>query len=76
MSEEKDETKLADITEEPPPEEERPLLQRIFVRRGTFSVLVIPILAIFTAFVIGGFHYRRLLTRSVSSLVECLPGTY
>ena len=55
MSEEKDEIKSADITEEPPPEEERPLLQRIFVRRGAFSALVIPLLAIFTAYVIGGF---------------------
>jgi simple sugar transport system permease protein len=55
LSEEKDEIKSADITEEPPPEEERPLLQRIFVRRGAFSALVIPLLAIFTAYVIGGF---------------------
>jgi simple sugar transport system permease protein len=29
-------------------------LQRIFVRRGAFSALVVPLLSVFTAFVIGG----------------------
>ncbi len=41
-------------SEPPPTEKERPLLQRIFVRRGVFSALVVPVLAVFTAFVIGG----------------------
>ena len=55
MSEEKEEIKIPANSDQPPPEDERPLLQRIFVRRGIFSALVIPLLAIFTAFVIGGF---------------------
>jgi simple sugar transport system permease protein len=55
LSEELDQIKPDDITEELPPEEERPFLQRIFVRRGTFSALVVPLLAIFTAFLIGSF---------------------
>jgi simple sugar transport system permease protein len=54
LSQEKEEIKAQDTSEQPP-EDERPLLQRIFVRKGTFSALVIPLLAIFTAYVIGGF---------------------
>jgi simple sugar transport system permease protein len=38
-----------------PPESERPLLQRIFIRKGLFRSLLLPVLAVFTAFVIGGF---------------------
>ena len=34
--------------------DERNLLQRIFVRRGAFNALVIPLLSIFTALLIGG----------------------
>jgi len=42
----------------PPPEkvteDKRSFLQRLFVRRGSFSAVWLPILAVFTAFVIGG----------------------
>lgn len=55
MSPEKEEPQASADNEKPPTDEERSLLQRIFIRRGVFSALVIPILAIFTAFVIGGF---------------------
>ena len=54
MSPEKEEPQASADNEIPPTDEERPLLQRIFIRRGVFSSLVVPILAIFTAFVIGG----------------------
>ena len=33
---------------------ERSFLQRLFIRRGIFSALVIPVLSVFTAFLIGG----------------------
>jgi simple sugar transport system permease protein len=55
LSEEKEEIKVPANSAQPPPEDKRPLLQRIFIRRGIFSALVIPLLAIFTAYVIGGF---------------------
>lgn len=54
MSAEKKELKTPADIEQPSAEKERPLLQRIFVRRGVFSSLVLPVLAVFTAFVIGG----------------------
>ena len=38
-----------------PPEKEPTLLQRIFVRQGCLSALGLPLLAVFTALVIGGF---------------------
>ncbi len=38
----------------PLPSEKRSLIQRIFVRRGTRDTILIPILAIFTALVVGG----------------------
>jgi ABC-type uncharacterized transport system permease subunit len=55
LSEEKEKNKIPETSELPTEEDERPLLQRIAVRRGTFSALVVPLLAVFTAFVIGGF---------------------
>ncbi len=55
MSADKEELQASTELEQPPTEEQRPLLQRIFVRRGVFSALGVPILAVFTAFVIGGF---------------------
>ena len=55
MSDEQEEIKKPDELEQPDSEDERPLLQKIAVRRGRFSALVIPLLAVFTAFVIGGF---------------------
>ena len=55
MSDEQEEIKTPDELEQPDSEDERPLLQKIAVRRGRFSALVIPLLAVFTAFVIGGF---------------------
>ena len=54
MSAEKEELQAPAEPEQSPAEEQRPLLQRIFVRKGTFSALVVPLLAVFTAFVIGG----------------------
>jgi general nucleoside transport system permease protein len=38
----------------PPEPEKRSLIQRIFVRRGVRDTILIPILAIFTALVVGG----------------------
>jgi simple sugar transport system permease protein len=55
LSEELEKIKTPEPSEQPPEEDERPLVQRIFVRKGIFSALVIPLLAIFTAYVIGGF---------------------
>jgi simple sugar transport system permease protein len=55
LSDEQEEIKTPDELEQPDSEDERPLLQKIAVRRGRFSALVIPLLAVFTAFVIGGF---------------------
>ncbi len=55
MSADKEELQPPADTKQPPADEERPLLQRIFVRRGVFSALVVPILSVFTALVIGGF---------------------
>jgi simple sugar transport system permease protein len=55
LSEEKEELQAPETQEQAPEEDERSLTQRIFVRRGKFSALVIPLLAIFTAYVIGGF---------------------
>jgi general nucleoside transport system permease protein len=37
-----------------PPPEKRSLIQRIFVRRGIKDTVLIPILAVFTALVVGG----------------------
>ncbi len=37
-----------------PPPEKRSLIQRIFVRRGVWDTVLIPILAIFTAMLVGG----------------------
>jgi simple sugar transport system permease protein len=54
LSEEKEELQAPRTQEQAPTEEERSLVQRIFVRRGIFSALVIPVLAVFTAFLIGG----------------------
>jgi simple sugar transport system permease protein len=41
--------------EEPQPEKEPGLVRRIFVRQGCLSVLGLPLLAVFTALVIGAF---------------------
>ena len=38
-----------------PPEKEPTLIHRIFVRQGCLSVMGLPLLAVFTALVIGGF---------------------
>ncbi len=38
----------------PPSEEKRSLLQRIFVRKGVRGAVLIPLLSIFTAFILGG----------------------
>jgi ABC-type uncharacterized transport system permease subunit len=54
LSAEKEELQAPENPEQSPTDEERPLLQRIFVRKGVFSALVVPVLAVFTAFVIGG----------------------
>lgn len=54
MSEDNERLQAPETSEPSPPEEERSLTQRIFVRKGTFSALVVPVLAVFTAFVIGG----------------------
>lgn len=32
----------------------RPILQRIFIRKGIWASLVVPVLSVFTAFIIGG----------------------
>jgi general nucleoside transport system permease protein len=50
LSEQQQETQEAPA----PPEEKRNLLQRLFIRRGTRQTLLIPILAVFTAFIVGG----------------------
>jgi len=55
LSDEQEDIKTPEELEQPGSEDERPLLQKIAVRRGRFSALVIPVLAVFTAFVIGGF---------------------
>jgi general nucleoside transport system permease protein len=49
----------------PPSEAERPFLQRIFVRRGGFDSLLVPVLSVLTAFVIGGF----IIAASTSSVL-------
>jgi simple sugar transport system permease protein len=54
LSNEQEEIKTPEELEKPEEQDERPLLQKIAVRRGRFSALVIPFLAVFTAFVIGG----------------------
>lgn len=48
------EKKPAPETAEPQAEPKESFLRRIFVRRGTWSSLLLPILAVFTALVIGG----------------------
>jgi len=55
LSDEQEELQAPETQEQAPEEDERSLTQRIFVRRGMFSALVVPLLAVFTAFVIGGF---------------------
>ena len=55
MSDEKEELQAPETQEQAPEEDERSLTQRIFIRKGIFSALVVPLLAVFTAFVIGGF---------------------
>ncbi|HEX9090259.1 MAG TPA: ABC transporter permease [Anaerolineales bacterium] len=47
-----EEQTLKEKQEEPPPKQ-RSLLKRIFVRQGTRSAILVPILAVFTALVIG-----------------------
>jgi ABC-type uncharacterized transport system permease subunit len=42
-------------SEQPQPEKEPGLVRRIFVRQGCLSVLGLPLLAVFTALVIGAF---------------------
>lgn len=49
------ETIEAKNDEQTPPEKEPTWLHRIFVRQGCLSVLGLPLLAVFTALVIGGF---------------------
>ena len=50
MSDELEKPQTADLEAET----ERGLLQRIFVRKGVLAALVLPVLAVFTALVIGG----------------------
>jgi general nucleoside transport system permease protein len=47
-------TTIPESETETQPDKERTLLQRIFVRRGVLASLVLPVLSVFTAFVIGG----------------------
>jgi ABC-type uncharacterized transport system permease subunit len=54
LSTDKEKLHAPETQAQAPEGEERSLIQRIFVRRGTFSALVVPLLAVFTAFVIGG----------------------
>ncbi|MFN2176139.1 MAG: ABC transporter permease [Anaerolineales bacterium] len=37
-----------------PSKDQRNLLQRIFIRKGTFQALIVPLLSVFTALLIGG----------------------
>jgi len=55
LSADKEELQAPEMHEQAPAEEERTFIQRIFVRKGIFSALGVPVLAVFTAFVIGGF---------------------
>jgi ABC-type uncharacterized transport system permease subunit len=50
LSDELEKSQAADLEAET----ERSLLQRIFVRKGVLAALVLPVLAVFTALVIGG----------------------